>query len=704
MSAVYNLDYTKPSGTIKLYKYDVPLPKQPPLSEMVNFGLPQAEQKFQRTEVPKSIQQRKKSLTPEEYEFIRVEHHKRKNGVWILINAIPVYLTGPYYTYLNYWWTKNNVHPEFRYVQCLIFLFWDMVVRDKNCYGAKLVKPRRIGGTEFTLFLLWEYCTRVRNVKGGMQSKDDDTVKINFKRLTRGNKKIIWFMKPINKGSEDPEDKLEYRYPSTVTTSKGLKDLAEAGEEAETIYTETEIGSEIDYRASGDLKYDNEELNRVILNESGKLTNMSLIGWWDKVKPCLHLYDGVDIVGKAWLESTIEEIDDDQIEEVNLLCRESNPDVRDENGRTLSGLYLLFINYLDAAKHDDFGFPMREQSKLFHENKLSALRKQKKLKAIASLLRKEPEKLEDALTPSGEQSAFNREYLQDFLKRLDYPETYGYDTNPRTIRGNFSWSNGMVDGKVVFNPDNENGKFVASQLLKDGDDNGQMILNGLRIPLNVHRFRGGCDPYEHDEVVDKERASKGAGVIMRMYDDNEDGAKINEDGTAVDLGWEWMSKQPVCHYIAREDNPDDFFEDMLMMHVYYGTQMNVENNKTSIKKHFRRRGYSEYLMARPESTYDPNSRTDQKGIIGTPATTDVINQYFDAISTYIMTIGASCKHREIISELLEMNKKNRGKHDLGVSLGFALLACEKKYERFPGQEKYEDDSQQWFDYASIEYD
>lgn len=700
---LYKCDYSKPSGTERLYKYDVPKPKMPPLSEMENYGLPLKEQKFRRTEIPKSIQGRKKILSKEEFDFIKKEHHKRHNGVWMIIKGIPIYFTGPYYTYLNYWWTIKGIQPEFRYIQCLIFLFWDMVVRDINSYGCFLVKPRRIGGTEFTLFLMWEYITRVRNTKGGMQSKDEKTILVNFKRLTRGNKRVVWFMKPIQKGSDDPEEKLEYRYPTNLNTAKGLREMAESGEEKELVYSEAEMNCEIDFKACDPLAYDNEELNRGILNEAGKLIGMSLAEWWDKTKPCYHYFDGAEIVGKCLAESSIEEINDEQINEVLVMCRDSDPDLekRDENGRTISGLYLLFINYLDAAMPDEFGFPMREQAKLFHDNKINALKKLKKFKDITKLLRKEPEKLEDAITPSGDQSAFSKDRLQDALKHLDFPEEYGLKPKEHGIRGNFMWSGGQADGWVVFLAD-EGGKFFVTDLLKDGASNAYITQGGIKFPANVDKYRGGVDPFDFDlkEVIDKDRASLGGGVIMRMYDDNIDGAKKDDEGNPIDFGWEWQTKQPVCTYLFREEDSKAFFEDMLMMHVYYGTQMNVENNKKVIKNHFKDRGYTEYIMPRPESTMNESARDANTHVLGTPASTDTIDQYFHAITTYVMNYGNAIKHRDLIVQLLQMNKNNRGKLDLGVAFGFALMACDKKYPRMP-HEAVHDETQRWFEYDEL---
>ena len=46
MGKLYDCDYTEISGTVRLYKYDVPLPKMPAEEEMENYGLPIEEQKW----------------------------------------------------------------------------------------------------------------------------------------------------------------------------------------------------------------------------------------------------------------------------------------------------------------------------------------------------------------------------------------------------------------------------------------------------------------------------------------------------------------------------------------------------------------------------------------------------------------------------------------------------------------------------------
>lgn len=703
---LYTADWSVVSGYTEFGGYKIPLPSCPPEKEMVNYGLPQKEQKFVHTVIPKSLLHRKNKVTPEEERFIAAEWHKRKNGIWILIKGQPIFFTGPYYFFLNYWWTIKNIHPGFRYFQCCIFQLWNMVVRNVNAYGLFLIGPRRGGKTEFTLAEEYEFCSRVRNTQGHNQSKNDTEAYKNFKRITRANKKMIWFMKPVHKGSDDPEDKLEFSYPSERMTDAKMRGMAEADEsEDEVKYSEEELSSKIDFEPAKASAYDGQESNRGILNEAGKLETMSLIKWWEVFKPTLHYFDGAEIVGKCWVESSIEEIDDDQIDEVNEFWKDSNPDELNENGRTTSGLWRVFISVEDVAVPDEWGFPQREDAKLRLEREIANLRAKGKEKAIGNLLRKSPQKIEDALTPSGEKGAFNRERLQEILQRIDQPAAYDLPPKDWTIRGNFEWVNGQRDTKVIFRAC-EDGKWEVSQLLKDGKDNLHVIIGGIRYPGNIRNYRGSCDPFEHDiaEIVDTSRASKGAGMIFRMYDDNVDGAKKHDDGTPINFGWDWETNQFVADYLFREDDPNVFFEDMIMMHVYYGTQMNTENNKRSIKGYFKARGYGEYLMDRPETTFDAKAY-EAKGVkqVGTPATEETISQYFMAIAHYVMNFSNAIKHRRIILAWLSLNrsKKSRTINDTGVCGGFGLLAKEKVYLRFPDEQIEEQKADTWFTYQRV---
>src|SRR5690606_31032739 len=126
-----------------------------------------------------------------------------------------------------------------------------------------------------------------------------------------------------------------------------------------------EIGSELVYGPSVATWADGMLLNRYILNEMGKMEKMSIADCWDKVKPCLHLDNGLEIIGKSLFESTIEEMNDEQLAEIISFWKGSNILDKDENGRTETGMYRLFINSLDAASPDKWGFPKEEDTLAF---------------------------------------------------------------------------------------------------------------------------------------------------------------------------------------------------------------------------------------------------------------------------------------------------------------------------------------------------
>lgn len=692
---LYTVNWKERSGYVELDRYKIPLPKMPPLETMENFGLPIEEQKFKYTVIPASLK-RRKSVTAEE-EFITNEYHKIHNGVWVIIKNQPVYLSGAYYFFLNYWTTNQGEKPGFRKIQCDLFLFWEMVIRDPRSYGILLVKPRRIGGTEITIEWLYVDVIRYRNMVCGMQSKNEDSVFKNYRRILNAHKNMVWFMKPINQGSSGNREGLFLRYPEEQQTKKKLREQSEHGEK-DPDFTEPEINSDLTYQPSVATAYDGERLDRYILNEFGKCEKMSVIDCWDKVKPCLHLDNGLIISGKAVCESTIEEINDDQIEELIDMWHDSDIDKRDENGRTISGLYSLFISALDAAQEDEWGFPKKEETLLFLQKQFEALSKQGKTKELAKLKRKTPLVIEDALTPSGDQCAFNKDNLIEALSEIDFPEK-GKE-NP-TIRGNLMWENGIFDSRVVFEP-NPEGRWEFSMLAGPDRylDNAVEWFGGYRVPMNLNKIRIGVDPYDHKETVDS-RKSKGGAVGGMMYDEIKDGAKFTlESGSPrpIDLGKDWESYQPIFTYYYRQADPSDFFEDMLMSAVYCGAYVLFENNKQSIRKHFTDRGYEKFLMPRPEVTLsDAQRKSLAEHGDGAPASENTIASYYNALDTYISRNAKSIKHRELIVDLMAMNRKNHGKHDLGVAFGWLLIALNDRiYKEFPKQDENEE-KQMWFE-------
>lgn len=691
-SDLYTLDLSEISGYTEIGGWKIPLPKMPPLETMENYGFPIEEQKFKRTPIPTGLLKRKPT-TEEEDVIIMREYHKFDNGVWMIIKAVPIYLWGDYYHFLNYWTVQSGSRPYFYLPQQKMYCFYNWLDTDNKCLGTDLIKGRRFRATEMVLHRGYFKTFRNRNMRFYMQSKGESTVLKNYNRVLSSHDKMYWFVKPINSGSTKNQAELSLTYPAKQVTSKSLRETAESNSDEEN-YEHPEIGSKIQYGPCVASHFDGEKGEYVTVNESGKLEGMSLLTVVGVLKHVVTLDNLETVIGKLHLESTVEEVSTDQLAEVITLWDLSDPEHRNDNGQTLSGLYRIFVSASEGGKPDEWGFNNPEAEKEKINNTINALLKMGKTKEAASERRKTPLVIEHALTPSGDQCAFNKENLQEALSILDFPEK-GKDKP--TVRGNLFWENGNTMGRVVFEP-NAEGRWEFSMLSGEGkyQDNAVGYHGPDKIPMNVNRIRIGIDPYDHKEVVDN-RKSKGGAVGMLMYDDLKDGGKVGEDGKPFDLAKDWETYQPIFTYYFRQPDPQDFFEDMLMSAVYCGAPVLFENNKQSIRNHFVNRGYSNFIMKRPEGTMSAAQR-QQVLVDGIPASENTIQQYYDALDTYISRNANCIKHRDLIVDLLAMNRGNHGKHDLGVAFGWTLIAVTKKYAEVKVKEE---EPEEWFEVHEV---
>lgn len=685
---LYTMEWCDNPTYIQIGGWKVPLPKMPPLETMLNFSLPIEEQKFKATEIPKELL-KMKATNEEEDLFIMREYHKLDNGVWIIIKGKPVYFWGDYYHFLNYWTVQSGSKPYFYEPQQKMYCLYNWLDTDTFCLGTNLIKGRRMRATEMVIHRGYFKNFRNRNQRMYMQSKTEATVLKNYNRILNAHSKMIWFVKPINSGSTKNQSELSLSYPATIISNKSLKEKAD-NKEDESIYEYPEIGSKIQYGPCVAMHFDGEKGEYVVVNESGKLEGMSLLDVVAVLKHVVSINNLETVIGKLHLESTIEQISDEQIQEVIDLWNMCNPENRNANGQTVGGLYDIFISAAEAGKPDEWGIVDVEKEIIKINNTIKALVDIGKTKEAAKERRKTPLKIEDALTPSGDQTAFNAELLLEALAELDFPDKK--DKKPTTV-GNLMWENGIFDGRVIFEP-NAKGLFEFSVLPGPltYQDNFVEYYGNFRIPGNVNKIRIGIDPYDHKEVVD-DRKSKGGAVGGFMYDDLKDGGKIDESGRPYDLAKDFETFKPIFTYYERRDDPQDFFEDMLMAAVFCGSPMLFENNKQSIRNHFYNRGYEKFVMTRPEGTLSNNQKI-QVITDGIPASENTIQQYYDAIDTYISRYAKAIKHRNLLVDLLAMNRKNHGKHDLGVAFGWLLIAMTKTYANVkPRDEK----AVEWFD-------
>lgn len=653
----------------------VRMPKKPPLSEFVNYGLPKKEQKFVHRSIPKGIS----DWSYEKIEtYARREWHYRINGYWILINGHQVYIPQGADTFFNWWTTEGGGRPDFRYEAVKFFQsFYLAVEDDPTVFGMVDIKCRRLGDTEKSIFIMWERSTRFRNRRAGMQHLNDTDAKKNFDRLVIGAMGMPFFFKPIHRGSDTPSEVLIYDKPSEIMTGKKLREQSDSSEALVVDSNQLYLGSRIDYEASVTGKYDGQILHSYHGDEVFKLSSSRLdpIAQLSNILRVTSLNNTARIIGKTILTSTVEEMEDGRMIDVaTKLWEESNPDIRDANGRTVSGLIRVFRGYLNAADVDEYGFPDEAEAKRFRDEALRVALESGNMTEYMSIMRKAPSCIEDALTVPKSECVLHPDLCDLRLMQLREGKNWNGEDEPcKMVEGDLAWKNGVFGGEVYFVP-RIGGRFNISKHPNHLANNVGYV-NGVLKPLNRGVFRIGCDPYDADETQVK--GSNGAAAVRMLFvPELETKTLLYNDRNEVVNTHDLETDQFVCDYSYRPKNPYDFYEDMLKLCFYYGSEILVEKDKPGILVWFKAMGFGSFLQY--ESTVLNKKKVVNQGV---KATADVVSRYVEMLSIHVAT-RVQCTHLpRLIKQWRGFSKANRTKFDLAVASGFGEMATGKVKKR-----------------------
>ena len=472
-----------------------------------------------------------------------------------------------------------------------------------------------------------------------------------------------FFFKPIQDGTTNPRMELAFREPSKRITKNNK--TTQTGEALNTV---------INWKNTTNNAYDGEKLHLMYLDEAGKWERPTDIrDAWRIQRTCLIV--GRKIVGKALVGSTVNPMDKGG-KEYKDLWRDSDPNERNANGRTRSGLYRLFIPSFHSLEgfFDVFGSPVVDDpesiidgidGEQIYMGARSYLKNERdSLKHDASELnevtRQFPFTEDEAFRDSVDGSLFNVGQIYEQVQYNDelFP-------NPIVV-GNLVWKGGEQDTEVVFKPD-PNGRFRVAWMPPPELRNQNKTERGKRIAPNAELGVGGVDSYDLDATVDG-RGSKGA---LHLYNK---------------FHMEHPSSMFVLEYASRPPLAKIFYEDCLMAAVFYGYPLLIENNKYGIARYFETRGYDGYLMNRPSHLSAPNAKVNVK-TKGIPSNSqEVIQAHAHAIEAYIHDhVGINRDTGEYgkmyfnrtLEDWIGFKIDNRTKFDLSISSGLCLLAAQK---------------------------
>ena len=654
---------------------DIPiqLPKQPESKDILFNDRPKEQQFWKRTDPPADLK-RIRSMDewaeqPKEFReryipYIQEEFKRRRNGVWFYNNGVPTYITGRHYMLLQ--WSMMDIgYASYLEFQQRLFLHYAACESDPRSLGQVYTKCRRSGYTNISGAILTDEGTQVSNKVLGMMSKTgkDAQENIFMKKVLPMFRSYPFFFKPIQDGTTNPRVELAFREPAKrITKTNKTSGRTEA------------LDTIINWKNTVSNAYDGEKLHILYLDEAGKWENpLDINEVWRIHRTCLIV--GKKVIGKALVGSTVNPLDKGGAN-YRKLYFDSDPTKRNDNGRTKSGLYRIFIPAYEALEgfFDVYGNPIVEDPEkptLTMDGDITSIGARTYLSNERRALGTDPYELNEVIRqfPWTEDEAFRDSTKSShFNVGLIYEQMqYNRELYPNpVIKGNFSWKNGTPDTEVIWTPDN-NGRWYISWLPPEEFRNKKRHDYGKVYPANDNVGCGGVDSYDLDNTMDG-RGSKGACHLFNKFNMN------------------FPSNMFVAEYAERPPLARIFYEDVLMAAVFFGYPLLIENNKYGIVRYFETRGYDGYIMDRPEHLKTPGSTTNVK-TKGIPSNSqDVIQAHAQAIESYVHEhVGTNHNTGNMgkmyfdrtLEDWIGYRMDNRTKFDLTISAGLALLAAQR---------------------------
>lgn len=600
--------------------------------------------------------------------YIDKEFDKREEGTFFMNNGKPSYITGSHYMYLQ--WTKIDIGlPEFRESNRIFWIFWEACKADSRCFGMCYLKNRRSGFSFMGSSELVNTATISKDSRLGILSKTGpDAKKMFTDKVVPISNNYPFFFKPIMDGMDKPKTELSYRVPASKITKNNMGNEVDEMEGLDT---------SIDWKNTGDNSYDGEKLKLLVHDESGKWTRPdNIINNWRVTQTCLRV--GRRLIGKCMMGSTCNSQANGG-SNFKQLYTDSDVTKRDKNGRTISGLYSLFIpmewnfeGYIDLYGFPVFRTPEKPIRDIqsgyiydgvldFWENTVESLKRDSD--ALNEFYRQNPRTEGHAFRDEAKNSLFD---LSKIYEQIDFND--GLDNNRIINTGKFSWKNGVQDSEVVWIPSRD-GNFKITWFPNKSLTNGIEIRNGRKYPTNAHIGAFGCDTYDISGVVGG-GGSKGSLHGLTKF--NLDDAPSNHF---------------FLEYIARPRTAEEFYEDCLMACVFYSMPILIENNKVGQLKYFLNRGYSGFSMRRPDK-HKNDLNSSEKELGGIPSSIQTIELHSNGIEAYInqhVGIDYSGEYREegsmgnmyfnrTLLDWANYDVNNRTKFDATISSGLAIMA------------------------------
>ena len=161
--------------------------------------------------------------------------------------------------------------------------------------------------------------------------------------------------------------------------------------------------------------------------------------------------------------------------------------------------------------------------------------------------------------------------------------------------------------------------------------------------------------------------------VKTKYDESLDGKYTQEllEQRASEK-YAYKSNRPILLFDKRPTDPNKFFEYVLMICVYFGAPLHVENQKYAIINYFHHRGCGDFIMHK----YQQAHKHDKVALDGTPSSQPLIQQYTSLVAFQKEYFCHLMPFREMLEDNLVFDPMNTKVHDYTVAEGFCELACQ----------------------------
>lgn len=618
-------------------------------------------------EIPQQIWQKQPFPAIITQDFIYQEATRIKQGVWILIKGVPIWIPGNYYFFLQYW-NAAGKPPMFR-LKRLKAVYHKIRVRNNPRFiGTYVMKNRKDGETLFSMCDgMWEVL--IEEQKHGSicaQSKTRDTVVGScWKSLVSGWNGLPMFFKTaffsdFTSGSNIAEQ-LKFQ------RSANPNDPNDLGKNVNIVYGPC-VYNAFDAYA---------DIIRLILDEVAKWVECSFYDSYINYKKIIM--PGAERRGLFDVFTSPADTNGKHNDEAYMLWQLSNGDeINPETGSTHSRLLSYYSNPLDGIEgfYDEFGDadPQQIYEHIMRERKSTP--KDKLMGEIRGyplpILGTEKPNLEELFGATDTDSIWiNKKGITDrrviLLKEKTSKVQYGILEWPNNVpdSGDPVW---RAADTMQFN--DETARFCFSH-----HPNDKMELPDIKTAPHQSLIQSviGTDPFNlRYGTKNKITGSQGAGINWQFRN------LLTPDNLQF----------PTSTYLARPWHQSIYMEDMILWCVYTRSMIHYENKNTDLEKYFEDRGYISYMIvdenARPIETPD-GIKVKRGGAPDGRAANDFMNNgisFINGVTNLPLTpeekyLLEYFNHEEVLEDILAFNKSDTQKNHFTMAWIQALLGRNK---------------------------